>query len=443
MPTLATIALSALAASPPPPQVPQHLNQVLGLPVATRDLHTPTFVTSWPGNSEILVVAERGVGQVTAWVPRDAGMIPTVMVDLTTAVSPPVYIPTGFLDFIGVTGVAFHPSFLTDPTRRFVYVRYNEVVQPSPTRVQTNIMRWRIKPGQLKVELSSKTLIYTFPTTASGHGSGTLHFAPDSVNGSAYLYVPMPDDAGVNPANDCAQMAFAQGPINATDIGRLLSIDVDAAPPIVMREAQGLRNPFGFSVDRGHATTGQGKGDVWLGDTGWQNTGVVIRWTPGSGPIENYGWPWRELNRLAAQNSQPQYLFNSPCVGPNPTPIYTDHYFGFSDISAAWPPGPLPWDAIIGGYVYRNSGFAPLQNRYVFGTYGVASRRPRIYHIDPVSNPNASLIDLTALLGVDQWTASEKLHAIGQDHDGELYLVRIDEINAPAQTDNGRVFKIQ
>jgi len=440
MPALAILSLGALIA--PPQQGAQHLYQVLGSPVSTRDLHSPTFVTSWPGNSEILVVAERGVGQITAWLETDAGFTPTVVVDLNTAVTPPVYIPTSFLDFIGVTGFAFHPKFLSDQTRRFIYVRYNEIGQPSPPRVQTNVVRWRIKPGQNKVDPTSTTLIYSYPTEATGHGSGTLYFAAAPVSGSEILYVPMPDDAGVNPNNDCLEMGEAQGGINSSDIGRLLSIAVDATTPIVTREAQGLRNPFGFSVDRGHATTGQGEGDVWLGDTGWQNTGSVIRWIPGLGPIENYGWPWRELDGTAGQVSQPSYLLNSPCVGPNPAPPYTDHYFGFSDAAPAWPSPPFS-DAIIGGYVYRGSTFAPIQNRYVFGTYGVGGRKPRIYHIDPVSFPNLTVADITTQLGVDQWPAGHLLHALGQDADGELYLVRVDENNAPAQTNNGKIFKIQ
>jgi hypothetical protein len=435
---IVTMVLGAFAA---PLQTPTHLHQVLGLPVATRDLHSPTFVTSWPGNSDILVVAERGVGQITAWLATDVGFAPKVVVDLTTAVSPPVFIPTSFLDFIGVTGFAFHPSFLTDPNKRFIYVRYNEIGQPSPNFYRMNVVRWRIKPGQIEVDPMSKTLIYSYPMDASGHGSGTLQFAPDPSNGSAVLYIPMPDDAGVNPANDCPEMVEAQGPINSLDIGRLLSIDVDAANPIVTRHIQGLRNPFGFSVDRGHATTGQGKGDVWLGDTGWMNTGSVIRWTPGS-PIQNYGWPWRQLDGTGAQVTQPMYVFDQPCVGPNPPPAYTNHYFGFSDFSANWPPSQVQ-DAMIGGYVYRGSTFAPIQNRYVFGTYGIGFSTPRIYHIDPVSSPNPSIANISGLIGISNWSGYDKLHALGQDYDGELYVVRVYENNIPSQINNGKVYRIQ
>jgi len=37
------------------------------LQLVLQDLDTPTFVTSWPGNADLLVVAERGIPAVTAY----------------------------------------------------------------------------------------------------------------------------------------------------------------------------------------------------------------------------------------------------------------------------------------------------------------------------------------------------------------------------------------
>jgi hypothetical protein len=51
--------------------------------------------------------------------------------------------------------------------------------------------------------------------------------------------------------------------------------------------------------------------------------------------------------------------------------------------------------------------------------------------------------DISGLLGITNWSSYEKLHALGQDYDGEHYVVKVDEINAPAQTNNGKIYRIQ
>jgi hypothetical protein len=233
---------------------------VLGHPVSAK-LSTPVFVTSWPGNADILVVAERGIGKVTYWDTSTPGVPTHTILDLSAQ----AWVPGGFSEFVGVTAVVFHPHFLTDPAQRFIYVRFNS--QGSPT---TNVVRYKIPPGSLKANPASATTMYTWPTVSTGHGSGTLQF--DTRPGHEHrLYVPMPDDS--TPGN-CCDEARVQGIGGASDLGQLMVVEVNSTPPVAWNAATGLRNPFGFSVDRGDISTFAGRGDVWIGGYTYRNDAI-------------------------------------------------------------------------------------------------------------------------------------------------------------------------
>lgn len=355
---------------------------MLGTPLTTRNLDSPTFVTSWPGNSELLVVVERGSRQVTLWDLEALDDGPTVIFE-----SDAIYQPTAITqEFIGITGVAFHPSFI-DGAKRYIYIRYNRGATIEPfigTTHRTFVTRYEIPHGKVKVKMSSATAVYTWPTMETGHGSGTLQFDRRANQPNALLYVPMPDHAppDMTSFGNCCDAVLAQGSPNASDIGRLLSINVDSPAFPVTVEAQGLRNPFGFSVDRGNVSTGLGQGDVWIGDTGFQFTGAIIRWVPGAGPIENYGWPWREVDGLQSwgvpvmrnAHCQADPTLHGPpmsmnaCAESSPAPVYTVPFLGFSDLDEfvmTLPPLSVDHDALIGGLVYRGSAVPALTDRYV------------------------------------------------------------------------------
>jgi len=419
----------------------QTLTQVLGIPVTSRNLDSPVFVTSWPGNSNVLLVAERGSSRITGWSFEDSGTIKTfTLVDLFDYQA---FVPLNFTEFLGVTGFAFHPEFLTDPNKRFLYVRYNASDRQAAT---TFVDRWTIPPGSQSVTASSNTAIYTWPTTALGHGSGTIQFDTRST-GTNLLYVPMPDDTStsVQSPDGCCDAARAQDDAGPSDIGHLLTIDVDAVPPLVVPVAKGLRNPFGFSVDRGDASTGVGLGDVWIGDVGRDRTGSILRRGP-LDAIDNFGWPWQEgvantlwtatpmLQQTTCGMSAPSTAPNSVTCGEPGGVSYTLPYTVFSDQAL-----PGPHDALIGGYVYRASTVPSNTDQYVFAIYG-NGRQPRIYRLPAVGGGMANAFDLSPTLGLTSWLVDHTIHGLGQDTDGELYVIRVDE--SGGQTGNGVIFKV-
>ncbi len=193
-------------------------------------LASPSFVTSWPDNPGILVVAERATALVTAWNVTD-GVGPITVVDLSSE----AFLPGSNGDQIGVTGVAFHPHFNRNPDRRFVYVRYNAALANST--VQTRVKRWKIPPGTLTVIPSTGVQMYKWDTTSTQHGSGTIHFDTREV-ADPVLYVPMPDDA--SPGN-CTPAGLVQDTQGPSDLGKLLSVDVNQTLPVVTKLSTDLR----------------------------------------------------------------------------------------------------------------------------------------------------------------------------------------------------------
>jgi hypothetical protein len=445
----------------PPPRLAsaQSLTQMLGSPL-TRDLDSPCFVTSWPGNPRLLVVVERGSRQVTLWDLDALADGPTTIVKIDEAFLTSA--PT--VDFIGVTGVAFHPDFLDADggEKRALYVRYNReatVESGIGTTVRTFVKSFEIATGKVQVTYSTETTVYTWPTMQTGHGSGTLQFDRRSGLNTERLFVPMPDHAEADTlaTGMCCRAARAQGTSTSSDpdIGRLLSIDVHATGFPVTVEAQGFRNPFGFSVDRGATSNGQGRGDVWLGDTGHTVTGSIIRVLPGTVSVENYGWPWLEVDRTQGWTSQPMVRaadcsmnptlygnISNSCPETSPAPSYSLPFIGFADDVVF---GTSSRDAIIGGVVYRGTNVSSLTDRYVFGIYG-NGRLPRVYHSSSTAT-NLEPTDISSSLGISTsgstgWTSTTGIHAIGDDWSGEnLYIVRVDS-SVTGSTGNGTVWRI-
>ncbi|MEZ6018241.1 MAG: hypothetical protein R3F49_24270 [Planctomycetota bacterium] len=242
---------------------------------------------------------------------------------------------------------------------------------------------------------------------------------------------------------DCSAEARVQGISVSSDLGQLMVVDVGASPPIAWSYASGLRNPFGFSVDRGDATTMAGRGDVWIGDVGGSNTGSIMRWIP-TGLFRNFGWPWY-------MGSPGQMWGFPPALAPTPCGMQPYNPPNSCGVPPGWGPPELPFsvcsdvaeyggahDALIGGYVYRNNTVLPLQDRYVFATYGIWG--PRVYSLPVTGAPGAAPINHTSALGIGAWSPGHFIHGMGQDHTGEVYIIRVDQ--ALSQLNNGSIFQV-
>ncbi len=202
--------------------------------------------------------------------------------------------------------------------------------------------------------------------------------------------------------------------------------------------AIGLRNPFFFSVDRGDAV-GTGRGDVFIGDVGQMFSGSVFRFDPATGGLPNFGWPWRIGDGAVPWNLQVATA-PGPCIASeptNPTPTYQDPFLVFSDESVFGSPDR---SALVGGYAYRGTVGA-LQNRYFFASYngGAGSGGPRLFHVD-VAYAGQPAVPTSVTVG---WPSPYTIQGMGQDSDGELYVIRVNEGVNPGSGGNGEIYKIQ
>jgi glucose/arabinose dehydrogenase len=267
MRTAYLIALAALATPPLSAQTLEHL---------ATNLSSPTQVTTWPGNPCILVVAERGLHAITRYEITCTGQDPEdPSADADVVISLPAVVPSNIGDQAGVTGVAFDPRFAAGNSHRYIYVMY---VRAADGKLV--VERYTIKPGMIKADPSSATVLYESQSvTDTIHGAGQIHFDTRTPSGGVgyILYLPRGDNTI---SSNCCAAEDAQ--LISSDEGKLLALNVDATPnPTAMPTvaALGLRNPWGSSVDRGDSS-GQGRGDVYMGDVGHGTTGSVLRWVP-------------------------------------------------------------------------------------------------------------------------------------------------------------------
>ncbi|MCP3996429.1 MAG: hypothetical protein GY722_15430 [bacterium] len=351
------------------------------------------------------------------------------------------YLPSSHGEFIGVTGIAFHPDFLKDFKKRHLYVRFNRKAG-GPTSVDTVIRRYLILPGTMGNNFGQNNApqdVYTFNTESTSHGSGTIMF--DTRPGREdFLYVPMPDDSDAAAGLDCLDARRAQDP---GEYGKLLQIDTSDVSPTptfpVVQVGLGLRNPFFFSVDRGDPVTGNGQGDIWIGDVGQMFSGSVFRFNPATGGQPNFGWPWQIGDGAELWIDQVAVTQFTPCVGgePNPPPMYETPFLVFSDASEFG--GGSARSAIVGGYAYRGTNPA-FQNRYFFASYSdPGNGSPRLFHVDV--GYVGSVLPTPVTVG---WANNYTIRGMGQDWAGELYVIRVNEgVNPGDPAGNGEIYKIQ
>jgi glucose/arabinose dehydrogenase len=280
----------------------------------------------------------------------------------------------------GLLGLAFHPSFPTDPR---VFVRYN--LDNGDLRLASYTVS-----GDVANAGSAQELLTTPHSSASNHNGGQLQFGPDG-----YLYVSVGD--GGNTPN------FARDTSNL--LGTILRLDVDVDPddydpeepppyeippdnPFVDAAGEdeiwdyGLRNPWRFSFDREN-------GDLWIGDVG-QQTIEEIDYQPAPS-IGGVDWGW---NVMEGDQCYPP---GSTCTPVGTLPVLT--YESNS--------GPC---AVTGGFRYRGDQYPTLRGSYLFADYCTGQIFGTVQRCDA----NWEAVEL-----VD---ASFNIPSFGEDEDGELLV---------------------
>lgn len=217
-------------------------------------------------------------------------------------------------------------------------------------------------------------------------------------------------------------------PFNGDDVDEVKLHNLPAgSQSVTLAEiyAYGVRSPWRLTMDRGDAM-GNNRGDLYLGDVGQNDFEEVTRLPAGEGGL-NLGWPYREGKHI--HTGPPNHMAPAGFTSLDPTFEFVhDDGDGFT---------------VVGGFVYRGEAIPELQGKYVFADLGQDSgsggQSPvpyaRLYYGDPYGDGTFFSFDLSSSLErynvVSQsGTPSlaplpERIISIGEDLNGELYLVAI------------------
>ena len=262
----------------------------------------------------------------------------------------------------GLLGFAFHPDYPRDP-RGFAHF--------TDRRGDTRVVEYRIEDGVADPGRARELLRVDQPY--ENHNGGQLAFGPDG-----RLYLGLGDGGSAFDPRDRSQDPRSR-------LGKLLALDVDAAPPRWETVASGLRNPWRFSFDRV-------TGDLWIGDVG-QDTQEELDLVAGGRPDgQNFGWPAREgTKRLPGRELRDSGRLTEPVV------TY----------------GRERGCSIVGGHIYRGAAVPALRGRYVFGDFCSGRVWTLRRHGDGV-------VDLR-----EEPSPVPQLSSFGEDGAGELYAVSL------------------
>jgi glucose/arabinose dehydrogenase len=337
------------------------------------NFRNPVLLLQAPGDSTRWFVVERG-GQVLAF-PNDAGAAPAPL-------KPVLRIAVNTAGEGGLLGMAFHPNY---PVTPHAFLSYTRSGPDSDHPLTSVVARFTSRDGGTTLDAASEDVLLTLDQPYANHNGG--HIAFDS---AGKLFIGFGDGgSGNDPLN------YGQN-LNVL-FGKLLRIDVDAAPAMGKRYAipadnpfaagggapenfaWGLRNPWRWSFDRAN-------GRLWLGDVGqsrWEEVNVIERG-------RNYGWrPCEGAHRRGG---------DAPCANPaytDPVAEY-DHGHGCS---------------VTGGHVYRGARIPALAGAYLFGDFCSGT----IWALRETGG-GATVVEPVIRSGLS-------IVSFGQEHDGEVYVV--------------------
>ncbi|MCG2613024.1 PQQ-dependent sugar dehydrogenase [Terrimonas sp. NA20] len=333
---------------------------------ASAGLTQPIELASAPGDAANRFFIVQKTGEIRIW--DNGALLGTPFLNINSLVIDDVSGEQGLLS------MAFHPQYATNG---FFYVYYNA------NNGNIVVRRYQRSAGDPDIaDPTGATPYVNISKPFTNHNGGHLQFRVEG--GVNYLYFATGDGgSGNDPFNN------AQNP--ASQLGKILRVNVDAGSPTVETWGRGLRNPFRWSFDR---TTG----DMWIADVG-QGAREEINYLPAASVSPNFGWPCRE--GLIANSGAPGV---ADCDTVNPVainPIY-DYQIGGAGRS------------VIGGYVYRGAAFPSLQGTYLLTDFF----SNRLVAIQP-NGPGWTVNEVTPT------PALANIASISEDAAGELYAVSL------------------
>jgi glucose/arabinose dehydrogenase len=315
-------------------------------PIASG-LNRPTFVGAAPGDTDALWVLEQP-GRVL----RVDHTTTTVVLDLSDRVK------TGAEQ--GLLGMAFHPDFAMDPR---LYVHWTD--RAGDTRVG----EFEVRPDGIVSPQPRRELLH-LDQPEDNHNGGQLAFGPDG-----RLYLGLGDGGGAFDPRHAAQSL-------RTLLGKIVSVDVEAAKPRWRIDLYGLRNPWRFSFDLA-------LGEVWVADVGQDETEEVNRvHLDPEQPPKNLGWSVFEgVHRIQRRRLHPR----GELIWPVASYTHTD---GCS---------------ITGGHIYHGTELPELAGRYLYGDLCTGT----LWSLEPA--PHRRAADVRR-----EHAKVPQLTHIGEDPEGEL-----------------------
>jgi glucose/arabinose dehydrogenase len=375
---------------------------------------------SGDGSGRLFVVDQTGL----IWILAEGQRLEQPFLDLRERVVD----LNSFYEERGLLGLAFHPGFSSNG--RF-YVSYSASLRaglsPEEWDHTTYISEFSLSsddPNQ--ADPASERVLLGIDKPGYNYEAGHIAFGPDG-----YLYIATGDSVR-DPGTEAGR--YAQDTLSL--LGKILRIDVDGTAdtgqnyliptdnPFVSGEglpeifAYGFRNPYRFSFNISEAEEPR----LFVSDVGQARMEEVSLVKAGG----NYGWPVRE---------------GTTCFNPQnwSQPLETCSTNGLSEPILAYAhEGDL--SAIIGGMLYQGSAIPELRDGYVFGDWGRGDGHLFLARPPAVGTGLWQFTEIQ-LVGSDSQPEIGQLLGIGQDEDGELYILT----KAPglgASGTSGLIYKI-
>jgi len=403
------------------------------LKLVAGDFVSPVVLVPYPGGSgKNLVVDQAG----TIWL-VGKGSAPKLFADFTERL---VKLPAGF-DERGVLGLALHPDFRSNG-RLFVF--YSAPLQPGAPQGYDHTARiseFKVaSDDKEKLDFASEKVLLQIHKPQMNHNSGRLAFGPDG-----YLYIGVGDGGN---GNDVGLGHPPQGNGQSLDtlLGKMLRIDVNKGNPYGIPKdnpfkdgpgkpeifAYGLRNPWGFSFDRG------GKHELFSADVGqdsFEEINIIVKGG-------NYGWNTREGFICFDPKNPTSPPEKCAETGPDGKP-FVDPILAYKNFKR-FPKDPEARGiSVTGGYVYRGKKLPQLQGKYIFadwsrnwikgdGVLYVATR--------PASGKGPWSMTHLDLASHAQGQLGTYIVAFGEDEEGELYVLTNDSNQLVGKT--GKVYRL-
>ncbi|MCS1412142.1 MAG: Quinoprotein glucose dehydrogenase B [Verrucomicrobia subdivision 3 bacterium] len=396
-----------------------------GLQLIAEEFTAPIAVASLDADSGRLLVADQAglIYLIDGDKPRRA------FLDIRDRLS-------GFnqgMDERGIVGLTLHPKF-ADNGRFFVaYSAPLRDVAPADWNHTMRLSEFRVRPQHPEIVITgSERVILEIDQPGWNHNSGRLAFGPDG-----YLYWSTGDGSAPNDIGK-GHAPQGNGQHLFTLLGKMLRLDIDQGSPYGIPEdnpfadgeqgypeiyAFGLRNPWGFSFDRG------GNHDLILSDVGqdnWEEINIIKKGG-------NYGWRVREgfgpfippVKRGKSLRDTPGLVF--PTSSPDGKPFVDPVLVYRTSRRMGEHPGEYGV-SITGGYVYRGKAITELYGQYIFADWSKSMAFGNGILLVAKPLPDGSQngkwrAEPLPFKGSANGRVLGFIWSLGEDADGELYVM--------------------